>query len=113
MTKIINLDQLETKKDRSVILGGEEHFMATLTVKDYILQLKKQSEIEKLASNEEVDLDAADRMMELTIDALNALFPTIKREQLEALNMEQINAMRELAEGHVKEDAPEAEETGE
>jgi hypothetical protein len=50
MTKIINLDQLETRKDKAVILKGKEHIMKTLTVKDYILQLKTQQEIEKLSS---------------------------------------------------------------
>lgn len=115
MTKVINLDKLETKKDRAVILNGKEHVMATLTVKDYIHQLKQQAEIDKLSK--EVDggagLEAADKIMEVTIEALGKLFPTIMREELEALTMEQLTAMRELAEEEVEKDAPEAEATGE
>lgn len=113
MTKIINLDQLETKRDKVVVLGGKEHVMATLTVKDYIQQLKGQQELEKLASDVDATPETADRIVELTISALQKLFPTITREQLESLNMEQLSAMRELADDYVADDAPESEETGE
>lgn len=113
MTKIINLDQLETKRDKVVVLGGEEHVMRTLTVKDYIQQLKKQQEIEKLSTNIDDSPETADRIIELTVDALHTLFPTITREQLEGLNMDQLNAMRALADDYVADDAPETEETGE
>lgn len=113
MTKIINLDQLETKQDRGVKLGGEVHYMKTLTVKEYIAQLKNQKELEKLANDGAETPEAADRIMELTVDALSELFPTIKREQLEGLNLDQLNAMRGLADAYAAEDAPEAEQTGE
>lgn len=113
MTKIINLDQLETKRDKVVVLGGTEHVMRTLTVKDYIHQLKSQREIEKLTTGDDADPDTVDRILELTVDALHKLFPTITKEQLESLNMDQLNAMRALAEDYVAEEAPETEETGE
>lgn len=113
MTKIINLDDLETRKDKVVILKGVEHVMKTLTVRDYVQQLKKQAEIESLTANENHTVETADKLVELTIDALAAVFPTIPREQLELLNMDQLNAMRALAEGYAQEDAPEGELTGE
>jgi hypothetical protein len=113
MTRIVNLDQLETKRDKVVVLGGVEHVMKTLTVKDYIHQLKAQAEIEKLATSEEATIESADRLIEVTIDALVQLFPTITREQFEALTMEQLNAIRGLAEDQAEEEGPEAEPTGE
>lgn len=113
MTKIINLDDLETRKDRLVILKGVEHVMKTLTVKDYVQQLKKQAEIEKLSAVTEQTVETADRLIELTVDALASVFPTIPRDQLEGLNMDQLNAMRALADGYASEDAPEPEDTGE
>lgn len=113
MTKIINLDDLETRKDRVVILKGVEHVMKTLTVKDYVQQLKKQAEIEKLSAEPEQTVETADRLIELTVDALASVFPTIPRDQLEGLNMDQLNAMRALADGYTNEDAPEPEATGE
>jgi GTPase Era involved in 16S rRNA processing len=113
MTKVINLDDLETRKDKVVILKGVEHVMKTLTVKDYVQQLKKQAEIEKLTTADTQTVETADRLIELTVDALAEVFPTIPRDQLESLNMEQLNAMRSLAEGYAEEDAPEGEPTGE
>jgi hypothetical protein len=113
MTKVINLDELETRKDKAVVLKGQEHIMKTLTVKDYILQLKMQQEIEKLSSAEEQTVETADRLIELTVDALNQVFPTIDRNDLLALNMDQLNAMRGLVEDYTEEEAPEPEATGE
>jgi hypothetical protein len=116
MTKVINLDQLETRKDKAVILKGKEHVMKTLTVKDYILQLKTQQEIEKLsvkAASVEADVDTADKLIELTVDALSQLFPSIDRDDLLALNMTQLNALRGLADSYTEEEAPEPEATGE
>lgn len=113
MTKIINLDQLETRKDKAVILKGKEHIMKTLTVKDYILQLKTQKEIDQLTTMETDTPETADRLIELTVDALGQLFPTIERDDLLSLNMDQLNAMRGLAEDYTQEEAPDAEATGE
>lgn len=113
MTKIVNLDQLETKRDKVVILKGVEHVMTTLTVKDYIQQLKASAEIEKLTSTEDATPETADRIVELTIDALAKLFPSISRDELESLNMDQLNAIRGLAEDYTADEAPEGEPTGE
>lgn len=109
MTKIVNLDQLSTKRDKVVVLGGEEHVMATLTVKDYIEQMKSTKEIDTLMNEGEESLEGAEKIMEITIKALMKLFPTITKEQFEALNMDQLTAIRELAEDFAEEDAPDAE----
>lgn len=113
MTKIVNLDSLETKRDKVVILGGVEHVMKTLTVKDYIEQMKSSHELNKLAASEQLDEQGSERIMEITIEALMKIFPTISKEQFESLNMDQLNAIRELAEDIANEDAPEAESKGE
>lgn len=115
MTKILNLDKIETKRDKVIILGGVEHVMKALTVKDYINQMKASAELNTLALHED-NLEDAERVMDLTIDALVKLFPTITREQFEALTMEQLTAIRELAEHQAEEQleeaAPEGEEAG-
>jgi hypothetical protein len=113
MTKIINLDELETKRDKVVVLGGKEHVMATLTVQDYINQLKQQRELEKLTTSGDDSPETADRIVELTVDAMHKLFPTIERDQLMRLNLDQLNAMRALADEYTAEDAPDGELTGE
>lgn len=113
MTKIVNLDQLATKRDKVVVLGGVEHVMKTLTVKEYVQQMKASGEIQDLMSDEN-SIEGVERIMEITIEALMKVFPTITKDEFEALNMDQLTAIRELSEDFAKEDAPEPEtEAGE
>jgi acetyl-CoA acetyltransferase len=109
MTKIVNLDQLATKRDKVVVLGGVEHVMTTLTVKDYIQQMKSFNAINELVQDDQASMDNVEKVMELTISALMKLFPTITREQFDLLNMDQLTAIRELAEDYAADDAPQPE----
>lgn len=110
--KVLNLDKIETRRDVVIILGGVEHTMKSPTVKDYILQMKKAEEIGKLS--EEDSIENASKMMDLTIETLMQSFPTVKREQFEELTIEQLEALRGIAESAAEEDAPtdEGEATG-
>lgn len=110
MTKVLNLDKIETKRDKVIILGGVEHVMKTLTVKEYIDQMKAGAEISTL--NDSDDISSADRILELSINALMKAFPTITREQFEALNIDQLTAIRELVDD-VADKELETEDTGE
>lgn len=114
MTKIVNLDSLSTKRDKVVVLGGVEHVMKTLTVKDYVEQMKASGKITDLLNEEETSIESAEKVMDLTIQALMKLFPTITLEQFESLTMDQLTAIRELAEDQAADEAPKAEnEAGE
>lgn len=114
MTKILNLDQLVTKREKVVVLGGVEHVMATLTVKDYIQQMKTGAEINKIMQDTDGDLEMnAEKAMTLTIEGLMKMFPTITKEQFESLNMDQLTALRELSEDYASDDAPQGEDMGE
>lgn len=93
MTKIINLDALETKREKAIILNGKEHVMKTFTVKEYIYHMRQA---EKLTKLEEGSLETLSAGIDATIDILAAAFPTIKREELEVLTMEQLEAIRSL-----------------
>lgn len=109
MTKIINLDQLATKRDKVVVLGGVEHVMKTLTVKDYVQQMKASGQISEILKGDDTSLENTEVVMNLTIEALMKLFPTITKDQFESLNMDQLTAIRELSEDYAAEDAPEPE----
>lgn len=109
MTKIVNLDQLVTKRDKVVVLNGKEHEMKTLTVKDYVLQMKAASQINEMVKAGDESIESAERVIELTVEALMKVFPTITKDEFEALNMEQLTAIRGLAEDFAAEDAPEPE----
>jgi hypothetical protein len=114
--KVLNLDKIVTRKDVVIVLDGAEHIMKSPTVKDYIDQIKKAEEITKLSEIESIE--SASKVLDLTIETLMKSFPTIKREQLENLSMEQLEAIRELVESSSNDDAPsegdsEGEATGE
>jgi hypothetical protein len=111
MTKILNLDKIETKRDKVVILEGVEHVMSTLTVKEYVNQMKKGVEIERLMEDETAL--SAERVLELSIDALAKVFPTITKEQFENLNIEQLTAIRALVEDQGTDDLESSQVEGE
>lgn len=112
MTKIVNLDKLATKRDKVVVLGGVEHPMKNLTVQDYVQQMKATQEIQNMVE-EDNGIETTEKIMNLTIQALMFLFPTITKEQFESLNMDQLSAIRQLADEYTGEDAPEPTTTGE
>lgn len=109
--KVLNLDKVKTRRDIVIVLGGVEHSMKSPTVKDYIEQMKRAESISKLS--EENSLESASKMMELTIDTLRQSFPTVTRDDFESLTVEQLEALRELAEGSSEDEAPKDDEEGE
>lgn len=110
MTKILNLDKIQTKREKVIILNGEEHLMKIFTVKEYIYHMKKAEKLTKLNSE---DIDTLGAGLSATIDILMGAFPTVKREQFENLNMEQLTAIRGLIEEENDSDTAELSEEGE
>jgi hypothetical protein len=111
--QVVNLDKITTRKDKVIILGGVEHVMRTPTVKDYIEQMKKAEKIQALS--ETATIDSATKLLEITIETLMLSFPTITKDQFEKLDMDQLNALRALAEGELDADVnggAEGEATG-
>lgn len=106
--KVVNLDKIVTKKERVIILGGVEHVMHMPTVQDYIDQMKSAEEIQALSANSS-QIDTASKMLELTIQTLRKSFPSITEEQFRSLNMDQLSALRMLAEDASAEDAASSE----
>jgi hypothetical protein len=105
--RVVNLDKLTTRKDKVIILNGVEHVMRTPTVADYIDQMKKAEEISAIA--EMPTIETATKMLELTIATLRTSFPTVTAEQFAALDMDQLNAIRELAESAAGDDLAEGD----
>lgn len=112
MTKILNLDALETKREKAIILNGKEHVMKTFTVKEYIYHMR---EAEKLATLPQESLDTLAAGVDATISILLNAFPTVERPELEALNMVQLDAIRELIDtvAEAELDAEQGEAKGE
>lgn len=86
MTKVLNLDQLETTIDKVVTIKGVDHRMTPLSVEDFINQMK---EIDEATSSEMTALE----MYELSLRVILRAFPTITEAQLRTLNTWQIDAL--------------------
>ncbi len=106
--KVINLDKIVTRKDKVVILDGVEHALRSPTVKDYIDQMRTAKEIDDLTDTPTVE--TAQKVFELTIETLRRSFPTITNEQFHSLTMDQLNALRALAEDSSEAEAPQSEQ---
>lgn len=101
MTKILNLDKIETKREKAIILGGVEHVMKTFTVKEYIYHMKEAAKLSKLDEN---NIDSLDQGLAATVSILMNAFPTVTKEQFDALTMDQLDAIRELVDDQTEED---------
>jgi hypothetical protein len=109
--KIVNLDNITTKRDKIIVLGGVEHVMHTPTVQDYIEQMKQAEEINRVSHSAEAEgIEGASQILNLTIATLLKSFPTLTDAQLRKLTMDQLNAIRMLADDAVEEEAPQAGE---
>jgi hypothetical protein len=107
MTKILNLDKLQTKREKAIILDGKEHVMKVFTVKEYIFHMR---EAEKLVKLDEDSIDTLGAGLDATVNILLNAFPTVTREQFEGLNMEQLDAIRGLVDTTADEEAEVSEE---
>jgi hypothetical protein len=110
MTKILNLDTIQTKRDKAIILGGVEHVMKTLTVKEYIYHMKQAETLSKLGED---SIDTLSAGLAATVNILTNAFPTVLREQFEDLSMEQLEAIRELVDSSNDEVVEDTDKSGE
>lgn len=115
---VVDLDKLEIGNERQIKLNGKVHNMAPLTVKDYIFQLKKTEQIQKLQQNTEMsDVDILSKAMEISIDAILQSFPTLSREDVESLKLPQMAAIRDaissVGDDEINSGAPGESQAGE
>ena len=86
MTKVLNLDELETSLEKVVVIKGVEYKMTPLSVEDFINQMKEIDEVGKQ------DLSAME-MYELSLRVILRAFPGLTSETLRSLNTFQIDAL--------------------
>jgi valyl-tRNA synthetase len=93
-TKLLNLDELST--DEKVIkLDGVEHKMREMTVQEFIdrsVEARKVAASSEKAAAEQ-DEKALDRMVQMSIDMIHDAFPTITKERLGRLTLNQLSAI--------------------
>ena len=87
-TKFINLDELVSEKI-SIRFKGVDHELKTVTVEDFIVNIKEIQEIGTAPGME--------REIELTMNLLCRAFPTMTRDLFVSMTMDQMQKLTELA----------------
>lgn len=99
-TKILNLDEL-AKEERVLKLNGKSHKMKDTSVEEFITASKAAEEAEKAeGSDDDVLLS---KMIENMVEMVMNAFPTIVKEDVSGLRLEQLNAIVDFAMGDSKE----------
>lgn len=86
MTKVLNLDELETSLDKVVVIKGTQYAMKALSVEDFINQMK---EIDAATGQ---DMTAIE-MYELSLRVILRAFPGLAEDVLRSLNTFQIDSL--------------------
>lgn len=82
MTKFLDLDAIAEALVMTVKLGGKEHRMKTPSVKDLATVVK---DMEQLSLNASMSTE-----LEAVMSVIERFYPTLKRDDIEALTAEQI-----------------------
>lgn len=93
MTKVLNLDEVETKLEKAIKFGGKEYVMSPLSVGDYVAQLKELQAIDQ-------EKDPA-QVFEKMIASVVRAFPTMKEAQARKMTLSQLEALTRFIRGEV------------
>lgn len=124
-TNILNLDELETKKQKVIKLHGKEHVFQPFTVENYIENIKsmevlnaKQMRVEKAIKEKREpnpdDLVSQDELFNITVNNIIRAFPTLSKEQVLKMPIEMLNTIADYISeenSSVEEEAQEAVDT--
>lgn len=86
MTKVLNLDDLETNLDKVVTIKGVDYAMKALSVEDFINQMK---EIDAMTT----ESMTAIQMYEVSLTVILRAFPGLEEDVLRSLNTFQIDSL--------------------
>ena len=86
MTKILNLDDLETGLEKTVTIKGVDYVMVPLSVEAFINQMKE------IAALGDKELSALE-MYEMSLTVIQRAFPGLSDETLHGLNTHQVDAL--------------------
>lgn len=103
MTKILNLDELETSFEKVIVVKGVKYAMAPFSVEDFINQMK---ELEQAAEQEMSGVD----VYELSLKMISRAFPTLASTDLRKLNTFQVDAIYAFLKDNSEEEIQQAVE---
>lgn len=88
MTTFLNLDEVQPEIKKTIRLGGKTHEMRPISVRKFIKNIR---EAKKLDQVEDID-----RVTEIMMDMICEVFPTLDKDTLESLNMQQLEAIMDF-----------------
>lgn len=98
MTKVLNLDALETAIDKSVILDGKEYFLKPFSVEEFVNQLQ---EIEQISANNDM---TASEIFDTSVRILARGFPDLPQERFRKMSTAQIDHLMNFVRGEMDEE---------
>jgi len=107
MTKVLNLDELETAVEKSIQIDGNEHFMEPLTVEEFINNMK---EIEAIQASG-ADMSASETF-ERSLKMILRAFPTLKEDRVRKMRTHQVDALFAFVQGETEQEVERAAASG-
>jgi hypothetical protein len=99
MTKILNLDTIESPADKHIVLKGEKHAFKPYTVGEFIDQTKQMEAFAK-----RVDVSTSEYLEHMIAMVSNA-FPTLTTDVLKLLDMPTIKLITDFVKGDMQAEA--------
>jgi hypothetical protein len=99
MTQVLNLDDLETGVEKTIILKGVKHSFAPFSVENFIENLKT---LERYSNQDEVPVS---EYMEHMIDMVSRGFPSLGLETIRQMPMTQLKAINDFIQGQTEMEA--------
>lgn len=98
MTKILNVDELETGLDKAIVVGGKSYTMTPFSVEDFLNNMR---EIEDISQQELTGADLYEKSLRMVMKA----FPGLPQDVMSKLNTHQVEAIFQFMKAQTDEEA--------
>lgn len=98
MTKILNVDEIETDLDKAIVVGGVTYQMTPFSVEDFLDNMRQ---IESISQQELTGADLYERSLGMIIRA----FPGLPEDVVKKLNTHQVEAIFQFMKAKTEEEA--------
>lgn len=107
MTKVLNLDSLETNIEKVIQVDGVEHVMRPLSVEEFVENMKELEAIQKGG----VEIDPSEAF-ERSLTMILRAFPTLSEDRVRKMNVTQVDAIFAFVQGENDEELKRASSEG-
>lgn len=100
MSKVLNLDDLETSVAKQIVIDGKTYEMKPFTVESFIEQMKEVDELRKLKE----DGAAAIESVKLVVRAIVRAFPGVEEARLMKMEVSHLEAIQAFIQSSAEEE---------